>query len=356
MHVKTFSQAGSNKFPSITLCFQSGKIKTSLEGIYNKSSVQSQLKISVAEYRDILLGKIEGGKDMKQISSFDFEKNTLNIWNYLKQFKIKDKHENDYIWKYDEAVKNLTFEYVDNQLLELNEKQNINYGKMIPLVPNYLDPNVKCFTHQHFLEDGIMIDTINLYFSVEKLESIEGGRIYIYVHQRKQLIRNMRYLYKVDDFSSLHTSNTQVVLELMSLKVVKNRHDAKDACDKNLKNDDQEWMKHVAENVSCLPSFWSSVYDKNANFSLCRAKKELETVAQYLVRENEHGRNVIFEKYKPPCQMMQLLANIRTANYKKDGVLHVKLRFRYLKQNTPQAVNYVFISRFSLFIHLLSLK
>jgi hypothetical protein len=342
MHVKTFSQAGSNKFPSITLCFQSGAIRTSLEGLYNKSSIQSELQISVAEYRDILLGKIEGGKNMKQISSFDFEKNTLNIWNYLEKFNIRDTNENDYIWKYDEMVKKLTFEYVDNQLLGLNEKQGIDYSNRNPLVPNYLDPKIKCFTHQHFLKDEIMIDTINLYFSVKKLESIEGGRIYIYVHQRKQLIRNMRYLYKIEYVSSLHSSNTKVVLDLMSLKVVKNRHDAKEACDKSLKNDDHEWMKHVAENVSCLPSFWSSVYDNNVDFSLCRTKKELETVARYLVRDNEHGINVIFEKYKPPCQMMQVLANSYTAKYKKDRVLKVKLRFRYLLPNAPPSVNCVF--------------
>ena len=343
MHVKPFPHGGSNIFPSITFCFQSGHIANSLEGFYNETSIHSQLQISVEEYRDILLGKIEGGKNMEDISSFDFERNTLNIWNYLEKFKIQDTNRNKYIWKYDETEKKVTFEYENLQKLGWNEKQNIDHGNKIPLVPNYLDPEIKCFTHQHFLEDGIMINTIKFYFSVEKLKSTGEGRMYIYVHQFGQLIRNMLYLYKIDQFSEISRDNlnNKVVLNLMSLKVVKNRHDSKEACNNNLKNDDQEWMKQVTKNVSCLPPFWSSVYDNDANFPLCRSKKELQSVAKFQVRKNAYGRNMMFQKYNPPCQIMKVLANSHTTKYKKDGVLEIGFLVRYLKRNTPPSVNCV---------------
>ena len=338
MHVKTFSKAGSNVVPSLTLCFKSRSLGNPLEGLYNKSSIQSKLQMSASEYREILLGKLEGGKDMEEISSFDFEKNTLDIWNYLETFQIRDTTENEYIWKYDKTVKNFTFEYVDIHKRGWNEKQNIIYGNKIPLVPNYLDPNIKCFTHHHSLDGGMVTESIKLHFSVRNLASLEGGKLYICVHHLQQLMRNMKSQYKIEDLPGIShdSSNSNVLLDLMYLKVIKRRHDAKEACDKDLKNDDQEWMKHVAENVSCLPPYWSSVYANNVNFSLCRSKKELESVARYLV-EGTSGRNVMFEQYKPPCQIMQVLANSHSTKYYNEGILQIKLRFRYLKSNTLQS-------------------
>ena len=171
----------------------------------------------------------------------------MNLRNYLEKFRVQDTNENEYVWKYDETMETPTFEYVANQPFRWNEKGMIDHATEIPLVPNYLDPKVKCFTHKPQLDKGIMIDSIDFYFYVEKLASIEKGMVYIYVHEREQLIRNMRYLYKIRNFIGINSknSNNQLVFDLMYLRVVKSRKDAKDTCDVNLANDDLKWMKHV---------------------------------------------------------------------------------------------------------------
>ena len=65
IHVHKISGV-SNTFPSITFCFQPGKLTKFKEGLYNKSKIQTHLNISVAEYHDILLGKLES-KDIENI-------------------------------------------------------------------------------------------------------------------------------------------------------------------------------------------------------------------------------------------------------------------------------------------------
>ena len=117
----------------------------------------------------------------------------------------------------------------------------------------------------------------------------------------------------------------------MYLRVVKSRKDAKDTCDVNLANDDLKWMKHVVGNVSCLPTFWKSVFHDYDNFGLCTSKKKYEEVARFLALKNAYGRNLVFEKYQPPCQSMRVLANTNTDRYKEEEIFKIKFRFRYLK-------------------------
>ena len=88
-------------------------------------------------------------------------------------------------------MENPIFEYGANQHLKWNEKRIIghdhnheSWSHDIPLVPNYLDPKIKCFTHKPQLDKGIMIDSIDFYFYLEKLASIEKGTVYVYLHER----------------------------------------------------------------------------------------------------------------------------------------------------------------------------
>ena len=51
----------------------------------------------------------------------------------------------------------------------------------------------------------------------------------MYVHYNDQLLRSMRYIYKIRHFTEISRdeSNNQIVLDLNYIRVVKNRVDAK---------------------------------------------------------------------------------------------------------------------------------
>ena len=135
------------------------------------------------------------------------------------------------------------------------------------MIPSYVDPKIKCFTHHPILDTGIIVDSVDLYFYISKLEEIEEGKIYIYVHQNEQLVRNMRYLYKIRHFIGVSrtNSNNQLVFDLNYVRVMKSREDAKETCDEDLESDDQEFMKQVSKLVGCVPAYWKSIYIRSDN-------------------------------------------------------------------------------------------
>ena len=328
IHVIKLGGVDWKTFPAITLCFQSGGDHV-LDGLYNKSNIQSHLNISATEYRTVLLGDHDH-KDTTNIVTSDFEQNTMNMRNYLKKFRIQDTNENEYIWEYDETWEAPQFNYVVNQQFGWIGSKNPTKDE-VPLVSRYLDPKIKCFTNHPELDPGVSIDSIDFYFYISKLASIDDGKVYIYVHQHKQFIRNMRYLFKIRHFIgvSSENSNNQLVFDLMYARIVQNRADAKETCDEHLENDDEEWMKQAVAHVSCVPPYWKSVYENHNNYSLCTSKEKLDIASHFLPFKNEYGKNVMFENYEPPCHRMRVLANTNTDKYNKNGLLKIKFRFRY---------------------------
>jgi hypothetical protein len=328
MLVKKFGGKNRKDFPAITFCFQSGDYPLH-EGLYNKSYIESNLNISSSLYRDTLLGK-QNMTYMKGIVDLNFELATFNLRHSLRKFRVQDTNENEYRWKYDENLETPNFEYRVNQPFGWQKKKNLTKN-LIPMMPSYVDPKIKCFTHHPMLDTGIIVDSVDLYFYIPKLEEIEEGQVYIYVHQNEQLIRNMRYLYKLRHFNgvSRNNSNNQLVFDLNYVRVMKSREDARETCDKELENDDQEYMKQVSTLVGCVPAYWKTIYSGSDNHRVCESKTKYELLSTYLAFKNSYGRNQIFDLYQPPCQRMIVLANTNTDKYDKEGQLKIKFRFRY---------------------------
>ena len=102
------------------------------------------------------------------------------------------------------------------------------------------------FSYHPELDHGTTLDSIDFYFYVLKLESMVDGNMYIYVHHPGQLIRNMRYIYKIRHFTGISRNNTnnRLVLDINYVKIVKNRNDAESQCDDSLHNDDFKWFRY----------------------------------------------------------------------------------------------------------------
>jgi len=328
MLVKKFGGKNRKDFPAITFCFQSGDYPLR-EGLYNKSYIESNLNISPSQYRDALLGR-QNMTDMKGIVDLDFELATINLRHSLRLFRVQDTNENEYRWKYNEKLEIPIFKYIVNQPFGWQKNKNLTKNQ-IPMIPSYVDPKIKCFTHHPILDTGIIVDSVDLYFYISKLEEIEEGKIYVYVHQNEQLVRNMRYLYKIRHFVGVSrtNSNNQLVFDLNYVRVMKSREDAKETCDEDLESDDQEFMKQVSKLVGCVPAYWKSIYIRSDNDRICDSESQYELLSKYLAFKNTYGRNEIFDHYQPPCQRMIVLANTNTDKYDNEGQLKVKFRFRY---------------------------
>ena len=155
--------------------------------------------------------------------------------------------------------------------------------------------------------------------------------MYFYVHYNEQLLRSMNYVYKIRHFTGINSdlANNQIILDLNYIRVVKNRDDAKETCNETLFNDDQEWLMQVVKSAGCIPPYWTSLFNKPNEFVPCSSKSELQSISKYLAFKNAHGRNIMFDKYTPPCQGTRVSANSNKDRYKKDNILKIKFRFRY---------------------------
>ena len=327
--VKQFQGTGWQYFPAITLCFSTGEYTIS-EALFNSTSIRSELNLTVEEYGNIILG-VKDHDDKKKIIDFDFEKNTMNLKKYLKKLRIQDTNENEYEWKYydDLELPNPEFSYQINRPFDWNKKTNITKND-IPLIPKYLDPYVKCFSHHPELDHETAIDSIDFYFYISKLESIVDGNMYIYVHHPGQLIRNMRYIYKIRHFTGIsrNNSNNHLVLDINHVRMAKSRSDAVSECNDLLHFDDQEWLQQLMRNISCIPPYWKSLYAGVDNVTVCASKAKLNQVTSYLAFKNAYGVNEIIKKYLPPCNKMKVSAVSNKDQYKKDDLLKITFRFR----------------------------
>ena len=324
--VKYFKGIGWHKFPAITICFK-GDSWTVSETLFNLTSIQSKLNLSVLDYGNILLG-IKDLDDWKKITEFDYEKNTINIKDFLKKFKIKDSYEKEYSWYYNETQKEPKFEIEVDHPLDWNRESN-HIKESDPLIPVYLDPYLKCFTHHPDLDDEATVQSITFYFYISKLVSLLDMRIVLFVHHKDQLIRNMRYIYKVKNFAKIKqmNSNNQLVVNVNYVRIVKNRNDAELKCNDTLHFDDQKWMQQIVRNVSCIPPYWKSIYGNNKT-TICSSKDKLNLARHYLPYNNIYGVNEMMKKYSPPCYRMQVTANVNRDWYKKKDLFKIKFHYR----------------------------
>ena len=228
--IKRFDENNRKSFPTITLCFHvdgSG-------GLYENQFLSSNTGLTVERYRDILLGrKIISNKSHLNDPDF-FQNSTIKLKNYVTKFKVKDINDDDIIkWK--------------ASIMSTHP----NASTDIPFSLYYNDPTFLCYSfHAGGIKD-ITIDSVNYYFSISKLQGIDKGELYMFIHYDNQLIRNMRYVYKLRSFNGIRyqNSNNQLILDMRYISIMRSRQDAKEPCDEKLENDDKNGWKMLLRYV-----------------------------------------------------------------------------------------------------------
>ena len=331
--VKRFRQG--KIFPVISLCLRS---KYTYAGLYNNNYTKDILGIDSNEYTDVLLGK-RMVPNLTRIIDAEFNEATNKLQKYLKRFRVQDTNENEFDWRFKGTTPNLRDVVPAIHRSKLSDLEE-NIPKMKSIRLKYQDPTIFCYEYMTDLLSRVTIDSIDFYFDISKLQEIQNGEMYIYANQPNQLIRNLRYIYKIRRFSGIskHTSTNLIVLDLNSISVIQSREDANEPCDGNLEDDDAQWMRHVVETAGCVPPYWRAMY-QGPEHGQCTTIEQLKNISFYLPMKNEFGTMAILRKYKEPCTHMHVQSNANSDQYDKEDTLKLKIRLRYSIFNIIVVIN-----------------
>ena len=308
--IKRFAEAGRNSFPTISLCFHDD----GSNGLYDKRYIFSNTGLDEGIYRDALMGKeTEFNQSILHSPEF-FRMATMEMERYLLKFIVDDVNDDRVInWRQNEDITTPN-----------------NNNESFPIQMYYQDPTLLCYSYHADFSNNITLDSINYYFNLSKLQTTKGGEIFIYVHYINQLIRNMRYVYKIRSFKGIThaNSNNQLILDLRYISIMRSRRDAIVPCDESLKNDDREWMKNVLRVIGCFPSYWEMIFLNTKSFVKCKSQKELYRATKYHPRNNERMTKSILKMYTQPCDQMRVSINSNVDQHDNPDVFKIKFRFR----------------------------
>ena len=308
--MKSFEDTKRNSFPAITLCFKSAD---DVDGLYHNQYILSTTGLTGKQYRDSMMGNIKISHS-SGFDKLDFEMATIKLHNYMTKFKVDDT--------------------IGNKIIEWKDKDSFarsNVTQNLPVGIYYQDPTLICYTYHTDVDPNITLLSASFYFSISKLQSINGGKLLMYVHHNNQLLRNMRFIYKLRDFKGINFnySNNYLTLDLNDINIIRRRKDANSPCNEDLQDDDEHWMQHVVALIGCFPPYWKNIYLRVNNFNECNTTEQLKNMSRYLPWVNERMTRSVLNMYHPPCDQMRVLANSQSDRYKKKSRLKINFRFRW---------------------------
>ena len=312
LKIKTFRESPKEEFPAITLCIQPNDNYN--QGTIYDEKVLSKHRLNYSSYRDMLMGKTSVLGNGMQIN---FEEATIKIENYINKFRIQDNNDQQLVtWKYKDFV-----------------KSGAMANQSVPMNINYQDPTIICFSHHANIDSDAALNSIDFYFDLPRLRTIEKGQMSIYLHYKNSFIRNMQYYYKIRDFQGIEqkASNNYITFNVNYVSVIRTREDANQPCDPTLKNDDEKRMQTIWELIGCVPPYWMLFYPGGKNLIKCSKASDLQQAIKYFPLNNEIGIKSVNQRYAPPCHQMRVLANSNMDRYYKEHIFKMKFRFRYLK-------------------------
>jgi hypothetical protein len=328
-HVKVKRSWKGDNFPAISLCLES-----SSTGLYNETYINTNIGISADQYKNAMLGN-PGTNNLSRLQDKTFEMATFRFQNYLKKVKVKDTNGNKVEWRYNENMTD-----INESKPKVKSGHSLNLGNITgirPMVLRYQDPNYICYEHHTVLPTLFTIYSIDFSFYISNLQTIKEGELYLFVYQPYQLIRTSRYLYRINGFQGINQASrtNKIVLDLNSMKIIKNRYDAHEPCDQALENDDATWIKHAIDLVGCIPPYWKSLFGgkHDRKYYVCNTTEQLKYLTSYLPGDNEIGVMKVLEMYSPPCVNMHIMANTNSDQYDEEDLLKINFRFRLVKND-----------------------
>ena len=95
-------------------------------------------------------------------------------------------------------------------------------------------------------------------------------------------------------------------------------------------------MSHVVQHIGCVPEYWRRFID-NKEMNPCNSSLQYRNFSEYIPRMERKQVYKIFGIYKPPCNRMRIVTNVKFLNYYQED--KIKIDFRYLTNEYEEIQN-----------------
>ena len=278
------------------------------------------------------------------VAHIDFADSTINMMDFLEEYHANTDSGLTVGWVDEIYEKLQTYcshgsmnsffcheQYALKSMFESRTKITFPFGV------SYQDPSRICYTPT--LNDSI--STVHDYVTLD-LETMSeqltanynrGTRLpylRVYIHMKGQFIRTLGrdvVNYATADLMNEHCTNkellgiqrgkspcysSKVSFLMTQATLLKKRHDAIAACDKNLKNEDTQILKSIMEKVGCAPSYWKEISPDYLTYPKCNLAGQYKAIYGYVTNVSE-SRSL----FTPPCEEMLVVTNIRKEQGRK---------------------------------------
>ena len=321
---KRFNASPKDKYPSFTLCFQTGEAKG--EAIFDAKRLDTNSKMRPLRYWKLITGKINTTVDeMKNLGYFSNV--TIKMQNMVRQlYTIGDDLNKSNKW----ALKKVHAKPSAGNPL-ISDSSSSSW----PFYVSYQNPDKICFTRsvsykkdEVKLKDGVILDS-------QVLDELHGsGYLYLYVHYPQHTIRSfgeeVAFLLLTKKSGDI---NKTLRIKISGVNVIRKRIDATSPCDSSVDDQDSYFRSELVQKLGCIPPYWTSLIDSNhSSLSLCISSAKLREAYRY--SKSTIVRREIFSKNEP-CTEMSVSSSIEAKTNKSNLILV----FHYRAKNYMETTN-----------------
>ena len=304
---KSFKLSSTNNYPAISICFKIDENHVFDESKLPKN-VSSQDMVRLVEGDPTWLQDITSDLGSKILSNLSND-NQSAYDNYLNGMV------GNMVWGYTSETMTYKFKDMgDNAEVLQNDIGMIGSNKF---TISLQAPTTHCMTRTVNYTPHEVVVSESIPVSIKLLKYCKYMAVYI--HQPKQLIRSSGSMgvgtpvMKMEQPYEFQKENDHISIVISSIRLIQKRHDARNPCNRDLDDDDTEWMKTVSKIVGCVPIYWKrflSTWMLGIKIGFCTKYSEYSTIQYYL--DNRWNITTLFD---PPCRKMTISNYVSRERY-----------------------------------------
>ena len=174
-----------------------------------------------------------------------------------------------------------------------------------------LSPTFQCVTRKFKYTPRQVLLLESVFLRPEELT--HSSLMTVHIHQPNQLIRSFGSLglgtwtFMLRPSKEIVANIQSIEIGINSIQVLTKRHNAKKRCNRNLLDDDTQWMKATSSTTGCVPIFWKrflKLWKEESGLSFCKTYEDYQIIDYHM----QNRWNVTMQ-YDPPCKKMTVSSN-----------------------------------------------
>lgn len=292
INYKRFHKSIENYYPDLSIC-----------SINNEGSQFNESKLPNG-IRSADFVKILDGKEAKELENEHMHKHILKL--------LIDLSKNDGV-AYDDLLADSVNNIIEGYGLLSREGKEKGSEELPDFSLKMFTSKGKLIFNKTFDSNGIRCWTRKLNYVPGQLTvgegvNIENGalenvtELYVKLHLPNQVFRSTTAV-AVKTLMEVTPETRKlpvVVITVIHIQLITRRHDSKEQCDKELRDDDTKQLQIKSKALGCIPVFWkrlSASWINMFNLSYCTKPEEYR---KYFSKYRNRPWS-LYEEYDPPC-------------------------------------------------------